>query len=534
MINTDLTPYAGPWTFAQAAHLLRRTTFGPTYAQIKWAEANGLQATLDQLFGELPVPDPPVNAFYPDDVNVPIGQPWVGAPYEGDFGAISSYRFRSVTGWTLGLIWEEGISIREKLTLFWHNHLPISVIEDPKLIYRYGKTLRDYAWGNFRQLIKDITIDPAMLRFLNGSQNKKEAPNENYARELLELFTIGKGPQIGPGDYANYTEQDVKEIARALSGWRDFGLNVESNAFNGNFGSEFVPDRHDDGVKTLSYHFDNAVIPNMWEDEYGQVVDIIFQQDEVARFICRKLYRWFVFSEIDAAIETNIIQPMAQILIDQNFEIRPAVEALLGSEHFFDEAYTGVIIKNPIDFMMSILKTLDVDVSAPLDQRYDSWYRIWGLAGQQQMRYYEAPEVAGWQAYYREPLWYRNWLNASTLRIRMKDAETLATNGYFPFQANGEIMRVEVLKLLATLDNPDDPGLLVDECVKILFPKPISPERKEALKSILLGGLPDSVWTQEYIAYVLNPGNSTFANAVDNRLRPLIKAMLTMPDFFLH
>lgn len=529
---SDLSPYSGPWTYTQAAHLLRRATFGPSNAQIKSVVAQGLEATLDQLFEELPMPAPPVNSYYSNDINVPIGNEWHDEIYiESDLGNQLTYRFRSLTAWTLGQIWQEGVHIREKMTLFWHNHFPVNAIEDPKFLYRYGTLLRQYALGNFRDLTKDITIDPAMLRYLNGNDNEKESPNENYARELLELFTVGKGPLAGPGDYTNYNENDVKEMARVLSGWRDQGLTDFSGS--GVF-SEFKLNEHDTGIKVLSFHFNNAIIPNLGKDEYKKLIDIIFEHPQTSRFICRELYRWFVFHEIDDEVENNVIKPMAQILVDNDYNIASAVRALLASEHFYDGKYMGLIIKNPIDFIMSVLKTLEVEYSTfPVDKQYASWYRIWGFASGMQMAYYEVPEVAGWQAYYREPLYYRNWLNASTLPIRMQRAEDLLVSGYFPFEANGDLMIVEPLKLLDSLDNPLDPNAVVEECVRLLFARPISAARKEALKEFLVQGLPDFEWTVEYQDYLANPGNSSVAGPVEAKIRNLLKAMFSMPDFSL-
>jgi uncharacterized protein (DUF1800 family) len=532
-VLTGLLPYAGPWGYEQAAHLLRRATFGTTPAQIQWAVDQGLQATLEKLFEELPLPDPPVNAHFPGDPYVAIGETWVEAPYTHVHkNEQMSARGRSLYAWNLGLIWNEGISLREQMTLFWHNHFPLNAINDPKFLYRNNNLLRSYAWGNFRELTKDVTIDPAMLIYLNGNQNKKGSPNENYARELLELFTIGKGAQVGPGDYTHFTEQDVAEIARILSGWKDFGFTTES--VNGEIGSEFIPNRHDEGVKTLSHRFDNAVINNMGDQEYAHLIDLIFEQDEVARFICRKLYRWFVFYQIDDEVETNVIEPMAQILIDHDYEIRYALEALLGSQVFYESQQKGLIIKNPIEFFMDIVKAMDVEISTPLSQMYDSWYRVFGFASQTQLRYYEVPEVAGWPAFYRAPLYNRAWLNASTLPLRMSRAEGFLTTGFFPFEANGDLMRVDVLKLAASLNNPLDPNAVVDELALMLFPQPISPERHAVLKEILLPGLPDFEWTVEYGDYLDNPGNTGLANAVDAKLRALVKAMISMPDFYLH
>ncbi|MFZ2900345.1 MAG: DUF1800 domain-containing protein [Saprospiraceae bacterium] len=532
-VLSGLLPYSGPWAFEQAAHLLRRTTFGPTYDQLQWATDQGLEATLAKLFEETPLPDPPLNVYMDNDPDVPLGEPWVEAPYTNvHLNEQMGYRGRSLYAWNLGLMWNEDISLREKMTLFWHNHFPLNAINDPKFLYRNNNLLRSYAWGNFRALTKEVTIDPAMLIYLNGNQNKVGSPNENYARELLELFTIGKGPQVGPGDYTNYTEQDVLEMARVLSGWKEFGFTLESN--DGQIGSEFFPNRHDDGVKTLSYRFNNAVISNMGDQEYAYLIDLIFEQDEVARFICRKLYRWFVFYQIDETVEQEVIEPMAQILIDNDYEIRPALEALLGSQHFFESQQKGLIIKNPLDFILSIVKSMDVAISTPPDQMYDSWYRVFGFASQAQLKLYEVPEVAGWPPFYRSPLYNRAWLNASTLPLRMTHAETFMTNGYFPFEANGDLMRVDVLKLLTTLQNPLDPNAVIDELVMILFPQPVSPERKAMLKEILLPGLPDFEWTVEYGDYLADPSNEDLADAVDNKVRNLIKSMLSMPDFYLH
>ena len=207
------TAYAGAWTYESAAHLLRRCMFGPTYSQIKEATQMGLGATVEMLLEDLPLPSPPINTRNDQDPHVPIGETWVEAHYSsGRSKKLDqlNYRRRSLKSWTIGRIMNPEMSIREKMTLFWHNHFPVNDINDPKLLYDYVTKLREHGTGNFRTLVKEITLDPAMLRYLNGDENTAKAPNENYARELLELFTIGKGPQIGPGDYTHYTEQDVK------------------------------------------------------------------------------------------------------------------------------------------------------------------------------------------------------------------------------------------------------------------------------------------------------------------------------------
>lgn len=527
-----LAPYAGTWKFEQAAHLLRRAMFGPTYAQIKDATTKGMNATIDLLFKDLAMPEPPVNHNYATDPNVPIGSTWVNAPYTNDPNAnnVRTYRNQSLRAWTMGLLLNEGVSLREKMTLFWHNHFAINTmnINDPKFLYTYATTLRTYAWGNFRDLVKAITVDPAMLRMLNGNQNTKVAPNENYARELMELFTLGKGDLAGPGDYTTFTEQDVLAMAKVLTGWRDRGHYSNNPAVT--VGSFFTPNLHDTSTKQLSHRFNNVTVPNTGDQEYKQLVDIIFQKAEVAKFISRKLYRWFVYYEIDAATEQSVIAPMAQLLIDNNYNIKPALQALLKSDHFYNILNVGPMIKHPLDFLLSGIKPTQVAFPTDLTNKYNAWLGIFRLSPVMQMEYYNLPDVAGWKAYYQEPAFYRIWINASTLPPRMTYTNTLIGNGY---NYNNFRVKIDVLKFVKTIDNPYDPNQVVAEFAKILMPQPLTPEQLTALKEILIPGLPDYEWGVEYTEYLEKPMDTTLAKAIETKLRNLLKAMLTIPEFYL-
>ncbi len=529
-VTSGLAPYTGPYEYEQAAHLLRRATFGPTYQQIRASADAGLDATIELLFADNPMPPPPVNHFYQDDPNVPVGETWIDAPYLQGVQAIANYRNQSLAAWTIGTLLAEGVSLREKMTLFWHNHFVTSDINDPKFVYRYITLLRQNAWGNFRELTKMVTIDPAMLRYLNGRDNIAAAPNENYARELLELFSIGKGPAVGPGDYTNYTEDDVVQMARVLTGWRDTGFNSANPA--NPVGAIFINNRHDQGTKQLSHRFDNVVIDNMGNQEYAHLIDIIFSKDECARFICRKLYRWFVYYLIDDQVEADVIAPMSQILIANDYEIRPALEALLRSEHFFDMLNMGPMIKSPVDFILSVLKTMEVDFPATnLNQTYRLWLRFLrdALPPMQQV-YYQLPSVAGWKAYYQEPVFYRNWISSATLPIRMQFTTMMIMQGVTQL---GATVKVDVLKLVSQLDDPFDPNALIDEFSKMLFPQPITQGQKDALKEILIPGLPDFEWTVEYSDYINNPNDPNLAAAVETKLRNLFVALTSMPEFYL-
>jgi uncharacterized protein (DUF1800 family) len=526
-LNTAFEAYTGEWTFELAAHLLKRTTLGPTRQTIQESVALGMEQTVEQLFEEQPLPEPPLNYDNDQDPNVPIGETWIHAVNLRNTN-LRPYRHRSLRAWMIGQMLQEGISIREKLTLFWHNHFAINNIQEPRYLYVYISLLRENAWGNFKQLVKDITIDPSMLRFLNGRQNSLRAPNENYARELLELFSIGKGELAGPGDYSTFTEDDVREIARALTGWVDTGYNGRDPDVP--VGAQFVPARHDEGAKQLSHRFNDAVIENAGAAEYANVVDIIFQQDEVARHICRKLYRWFVFYQIDDIIESDVIEPMAQVLIANNYEIRPALIALLQSQHFHDFAMRGAMIKNPVDFTISTFKQLDFAFSEDLEQKYHTWYRIFIHMRLQQMELFNLPEVAGWKAYYQEPLFYRTWINATTFPIRMALTDQASTRG---FTIRGHHLEFQALDLVNNLDNPSDINALLNDLIVLLFPMTITDDQIAALKEILIPGLPDFEWTVEYLKYQEDPEDPELKRIIDAKIRLLIQAMLSMAEFYL-
>lgn len=526
-LTTGLDPYTGTWGYEQAAHLLRRSMYGPTYAQIKSVVEQGKETTLDDLFAVLPLPTPPINTSFEEDPNVPIGSTWIDAPYV-DEPNLFGYRYRSLNAWTVGNYLEEGISIREKMVTFWNNHFGMGNVNDPKFRYQYNNLYREHATGNFKELIQKITINPAMLRFLNGNQNTKNAPNENYAREVLELFTIGKGPQIAPGDYTNYTEDDVIAIAKVLTGWRDRGYRSMNPDIE--ISSVFIPNRHHTGDKQLSEHFGNAVISDEGDQEYLTLIDIIFAQEEVAKFICRKFYRWFVYYIIDDNAEVNVIEPMAEMLIENDFELAPVLRALLSSEHFYDAINLGPMIKNPLDFVISSLKTPAIQFPADIDKKYFVQQRIYPLMRNMEMDFYNLPSVAGWKAYYQEPSFYRIWINSTTLQARQQFTDKLTTNGY---TFSGFRLGLNPLEFIATLDDPTDPNSVVEEFAKILFPQPITDDQKLILKEILIPGLPDYEWGVEYNDYLDYPDDENLANAVASKLKNLLQAMFAMPEFYL-
>lgn len=527
-IHSDLTPYSGTWDYETAAHLLRRCMFGPTHAEITQAVQDGLSLTLDKLFTLEAAPSLPLNEYYANDISTPIGQSWVNAPF---VPGINFYRRNSLRAWITEYQVKQEVSLTQKMTLFWHNHYPIEsgVVNDPRFLYRYWMLLRDNALGNFQSLTEEITIDPAMLRYLNGNQNKESAPNENYARELFELFTIGKGPQIGPGDYTNYTEQDVVEAARVLTGWDDEGHNSVLNPVS----TQFLSGRHDTGDKTFSAAFNNQTISDNGDQEYKDLIAMIFAQTETARYICRKLYRWFIYYKIDAQAEQDIIENMAQTLIANNYEIAPCLRELLESEHFFDTLNVGCFIKTPIDYNVGMARQLEMsfpEVSDNMEAHYRHFINVWTNCNVMQMAVFEMPSVAGWPAYYQLPQFHQSWINSVTLPERSRVATKFTANGY---TRAGERVEIKPLELLHISSNVPDPNDLISDFAKLLLPQPLTPDQLDFLKEVLIPGLPDFEWTVEYDDYVQNPNDQALANSVEAKLNALLDTMMNMAEFQL-
>lgn len=529
-LGSGMNPYTGAWTYQQAKHLLNRTMFGPTHEQITQAVQDGLSGTLSKLFQPTAEPSPPVNYNFPLDPACPLGQTWVNAVLNPLIPNLDISRGYSLVSWQIGVMLAEGVSIREKMTLFWHGHFVTENVPDARVVYNNLKLYRQNALGNFKDLTKKVTIDPCMLRYLNGNKNTKKAPNENYARELMELFTLGKGPLVAPGDYTTFTEKDVEEIAKILTGWTDF---VNENDQNNKISAIFLHGNHDTTTKKLSHRFNNVEIPNGGNQEYAQLIDILFQHPEAARFIARKLYRWFVYYNIDDTIEQNIIEPMAQMLIQNDFEIQPVVEALIKSEHFFDPEISGCMIKSPLDYIIGTLKLFKVqlpDASQYINQ-YKVWETLFTFSFALQQTYFFAPNVAGWKAYYQSPSYYRLWINSVTLPIRIRVLEGLTTVGV---PINNAVYKIDVIALAGISSNPSEADSLITDLARFLYPRDLTTAQLVFLKKVLLpNGLPDYVWPFLWNDYKNNPNDPNKKAAVEQLLRGLLYTMCDFSEFQL-
>lgn len=520
---TSLAPYTGPWTSKHALHLLNRATFGPTRAEILEAEEKGLSWAIDKLFETQPDVEPPIHWRYEDDPEAPLGETWVDSAPAAGVNGLTNARRLSLSLWMMGNIHSAGMNIKEKMVLFWHEHFPVAALNLGIFGYKYNEILRHHATGNFRTLLEEMTISDAMLLYLNGNENTFEAPNENFARELLELFTLGRGALAGPGDYTTYTENDIIEIARALTGWRTARRN---DALAGSF---FRNGRHDNGEKILSERFDNAVITDNGENEYKDVIDIILKKPEVGQHLARQLHIWFVSANIDEDVEREIIAPLGKMIQDADYEVEPALRTLLASEYFNSGEHRGCIVSSPIDFVMKISKPLDQRVRNTFTARYSFWNRLHTFASGLEMRLMELPEVAGWKAYYQSPQYYRMWINAFSLNRREEAITAILSDAN-----NAGVPDVDLIAFIAQLgDDAMDPFKMINGITEVLFPFEISINQQEYLKEVLIPGLPDYAWTNQYSEYLADPNNEDLELGVRRRLTRLFEAILKMPEFHL-
>jgi uncharacterized protein (DUF1800 family) len=527
-----LTPYEGEWTVTQAAHLLRRTSFGLRPEEVEQLVGMDIEAAIDLLLQDPPTPPGPINYNSEEDPNVPLGGPWDGEPLLAGVN-LNTYRIQSLRAWVYENIRNERLSISERMTEFWLNHFSIAGGGQGQVRYDYQKLLREFALGNFKELIKRVTIENAMLVFLNGNQNFAASPNENYAREVLELFTVGKGAQIAPGDYTNYTEEDVRALARALTGWRTRNLYSTNPTLETS--SYFDAGRHDTTDKQLSYHFNNDVISNGGIEEYSMVIDRIFQQPAVARYICQKLYRHFVYYKIDATEQNEIIEEMAQIFEANNFEIRPVLRALLLSEHFYDTDNQGPMIKNPLQLVAGMMRTFNHDHDFndfPLDQKRRMYVYYYYRAAVMGMDYFNPPSVAGWEAYYQAPSFSRIWINSSTLQERTRFARTMTSANGINAGENVRA-RYDYLSWIKQIPSATDPNDLISGITSYLLPRPLTEGQLANLKEVLIPGLPDFEWTVEYGDHLASPNDNDLAASVESKLRDLFLAIFSLAEFQL-
>ncbi|HQS50916.1 MAG TPA: DUF1800 domain-containing protein [Daejeonella sp.] len=528
--SAGLNAYTGPWTEAEVAHLLKRTMFGAKKADINYFKVRTMQQSVDELLNINTVPPaPPLKEYTTSttaakpDSNIAQGTTWVNDP--NNDGTVASQRRGSFKKWWMGQMINQERSILEKMTLFWHNHFSTESNEvgNAQYVYKHHALLRASALGNFKTLTKAITVDPAMLVYLNGQINTATAPDENYGREIQELFCCGKGKD------SLYTEGDVKAAAQVLTGWRNNSTTISSY---------FDAARHNKNNKQFSAFYNNTVITGQsgataGDLELDAMLDMIFAAQEVAKYVCRRLYRWFVYYDIDDTIEANVITPMANLFRQSKYEVKPVIAALLKSEHFYDTLSRGAQIKSPVDLVVGLFREFEIQFQPSTDYviNYGFYNYLVSWVSNMQQNIGDPPGVSGWSAYYQEPQFHELWINADTLPRRNQFSDVMIGNGY---TRNGKKINIDILAFVSSLSDPANPNTLINDSLEILYSIDITQQVRDFLKSILLSGqMSDSYWTDAWITYKANTSNTANRNIVLNRLQAMYKYLMNLPEYQL-
>ncbi len=425
--TATLDPYVpntgNPWNADKIKHIYKRLGFGITIADIDGALAQAPNALIDNLVD---------SAFNLPPTDAP---PYANWSYS-DFTDFETENNEYVFAWRIqsgnDLISE---GLRGRLVSFWMNHF-VTELETyyySPYMYQYYNLMQVHALGNFKNFTSDIGESNAMLIYLNGFENTNFSPNENYARELFELFTLGEGN--------NYTQTDITEAAKALTGynhWVEPGGDIyfDSTTF-------------DDSIKTV---FEQTGPLN-----YEGLIDLLFtaRSNEIAVNICRKLYTYFVSPAVDQVIEDNIITPLAQTFIDNNWELAPVLKQLFKSEHFFDERAVGVIVKSPFDLIFGYINQTNFHYE---DSYMEAFLYFAGIVGQE---IYDPPDVSGWQ---RD----ETWINSSTLTGRWQLME------YYLWTLYGNGFEFSLVDLARDLSNDsNDPAYITQVVIDHFVSKPL-------------------------------------------------------------
>lgn len=449
------------WNQESARHLLARTLFGYSPADLDRALSYSSAAEFIQreLLAESPLPEPPGS--------------WVSEIPVPNNATVDGNRYRELTTWWFQRMLTEQTRLCEKMVLFWHNHFTSDrdKVNYPQHMYRQQVLFRRYALGNFRQLTKEVTIDPAMLIYLDGRQSSRNGPNENYARELMELFTLGIG---------NYTEADIKQAALALTGWRVEGLNAvfNKNAFA-------------DTTKTFLGKTGNF--------SYSDIIDIIFTKDAVAEFLCLKLYREFVYYKPNL----DFVKKMADVFRQSDYELKPLLTFLFTADEFYRPEYRGARIKSPTELLIGSLKALAI--------ANPDWIYLADMARTLQQQVFNPPSVQGWPG-------QRDWISSTTLPQRGTFTDSLV-NGR---RVNGQRLpfMVDSLTYVRSFTSCEKASELVKDVTKLLLSFPLSAKKQAFLLETLLDGTTVENW-------------STNTPMADVRIQKFLRAVMRQPEFQL-
>jgi uncharacterized protein (DUF1800 family) len=446
-----------PFDSTKVAHLLHRAGFGATLDEIELYKTLGPKRAAEKLldFPELAaeeqgsdVPDLSGIDGYPNNFAERRKLFEGKTPQERqDLNNMLQRANReavlATAQWWLKRMTAGPNPLQEKLTLFWHGHFTTSARDERSawLMWQQNETLRRNAAGNFGTFVKQISRDPAMLDYLNNQQNRKGSPNENYARELMELFTLGIG---------EYTEADIKEAARAFTGW---GHDGEAFLFR-----KSLHDAEKKKFFGLTGEFDG-----------DDVIDIILKRPECANYIAAKLFRFFAYENVDPALLTSL----GNVLREEKYELRPTLFTLFTSKAFYSPAAIGTQIKSPVHLITSGARLMGMDTPTKIP--------VMGVLEQMGQVPLNPPNVKGWPG-------GRSWINTSTLFVRYNTSVAMV----------GRIPEKE-LRPAGAKSNSE----IVDHWLARLIQRPVVEEKRKTLETEL-GSRPDNAAIRRMIELIVS------------------------------
>lgn len=546
----SLNPIVGTLGVQNASHLLRRATFGPQLQDIQLFSTLTPAAAFQQLIQAQVAPNPPIDFL--------TGTDWV-FPNTIDPTRSTNTISQFTSSWWMENMRTSGPNLTDRMVWFYHTHFPLiisRVQSRPQFSLDYLRLIRFHALGNYKDLAKACCIDNSMLIHLDGNSNVKGAPQENFGREYLELFTVGKGLQVGPEDYTNFTETDVKALTKALTGWGidttfqtiDPVTNLPTGKVKNNTSNST---QHDVNDKQFSAAFNNTIIQTTGVvgsnttiqgvyDELDDVIDMIFDSPHTAKNVCRRVYREFVYFDITPEIETDIIEPLATILEQNNFQITSVLEVLFASEHFYDvdsaptdDNNIGAIIKSPLDLLVGTIRLFELDVpdnTTDLEDHYELYRLLLRELDAEGMDFFEPYDVAGYNAYFQEPNFHRNWISSNYLANRYKFAEFLIDG--FTDGTGTVLLKLDIVQFVQDkCANPSDSNSLMQELVSWMIPIQLTTERFDYFKDdVLLDQLSAINWTTEWNDYLATNDDM----GVRVQLEKLALALMQSPEYQLY
>lgn len=565
----SLAELSGPLGPERAAHLLRRASFGPTLNEIDdFSSLTATQALGLLLDDSAEDPAPPVD--------LKTMATWVdpqGQAKAGENNSEQDTLFGYFQSWHMDVMRRAPLTLKERITWFLHTHLPArwSEINASEAMYYQNCLYRHYAYGSFRELFRKLCVDNAMLRYLDGYSNRYRNPNENFAREMFELYSIGKGPQQAEGDYSNYEEKDIWEATKVLTGWEmdesystldpDTGWptgKMRSTTVNEDGNMVEIANEHHPEEKVFTSKFGNKRIApaevvrdyatvEAAEAELDEMIAMIFGEKETGRFIARKLYRFFVYHFISDEVEQDIIEPLAQVLLDHDFSLVEALKVLLKSEHFYDADDSlkendnlGALIKSPVDLFTGLFRFFQVafpDRESEAAAFYPDMSWVVSKLVDQGLNFYEPFEVAGYPAYHQIPGYNRNWITTYALAHRYQTGDLLME---VPGDGNDKSFRLDILDWVehsGSLSDPSDPEEIMEVLSRGLLAVSLTDERNDYfLYTIFLDALDEtqdyarSKWRGEWQDYQ----NGGSADVVRSRLELLLSSLIQTPEFQLY